>query len=67
MRLYQSSEQRLGRMGNVGGGGTRQDRRLVSESIVAGRRCIAEAKAYVWRPSVTVIRSKESEDVPRLC
>jgi hypothetical protein len=44
MRLYQTSEQRLGRMGNVG---TPQDQRLVSELVVTGRRCIAEARACV--------------------
>lgn len=66
MRFYQTSEQRLGRKGNVGKGGTPQDRRLVSESVVAERRCIAEARACVWRPSVAVIRSKEPEDVQRL-
>ena len=65
MRLYQTSEQRLGRIGNVGKG-TPQDRRLVSESVATERRRIAEARACVWRPSVAVIQSKESEDVQRL-
>jgi len=48
-----------------GEGGSPQDRRLVSELVVTGGRCIAEAKACGWRPSVTIIRSK-SEDVQQL-